>query len=279
MTRRTFIARGKRLCRAKVAPPLAIAITTMLAMTPVTVFAAAQVHGSPEAVSLQAQNASVGEILAILAKSYDVHYQTSANLEKQVTGTYEGSLAHVLGRLLTGYNFIVKTSQGRTEISVLGLRQGPVLANSPATPAPAKTGSAALATGAPAIASKPTQTAVTPTVTQSVPTSTSTPTVETPVSSESAGVVPPVILVAEGPMPPLPTPGATGPVPEVRPSAASAPMPTPTPPGATPVAPPEPKPSTVEPPTFIANPKPVDNSVPAPAQGPKSMPAPPPAPK
>ena len=61
-------------------------------------FAEAQVRGNPNAVSVEAKDATVEEILLALADAFDVHFRSSANLEKRLTGTYEGTLQQVLTR-------------------------------------------------------------------------------------------------------------------------------------------------------------------------------------
>jgi hypothetical protein len=98
----------------------AAVVLVAMAVAPTSVLAAAQVSGSPEAVSLEAQDTSIEEILAALRASFGVHYQSPAKLEKRLTGTYSGSLQRVVMSVLQGYNFITKAQEGRLEIIVLG---------------------------------------------------------------------------------------------------------------------------------------------------------------
>ena len=91
-----------------------------LALAPVAALGAAQVSGTQEAVSVDAQNSSIKEILATLRQKFNVHVQSTANLEKQITGTYEGSLRQVLARLLEGYNFVLRTREGQMVVTVFG---------------------------------------------------------------------------------------------------------------------------------------------------------------
>lgn len=92
-----------------------------LAIAPISAIAAAQVSGNPAAVSIETQNTSVEEILSALGREFNVHYRSSANLEKQLTGTYQGSLQRELIRILEGYDFFIsKMSDGRIEVTVLG---------------------------------------------------------------------------------------------------------------------------------------------------------------
>jgi len=90
-----------------------------LAAAPTAALAEAQVRGSPDAVTIEAKNNSVEEILAALSGAFDVHYRSSANLQTRLTGNYEGSLRRVMKRVLDGYSYFVKTGDGRIDITVL----------------------------------------------------------------------------------------------------------------------------------------------------------------
>src|SRR5262245_30810622 len=90
-----------------------------LAAAPTAALADAQVRGSPEAVTIEARNTSVEEILKALSGTFDVHYRSSANLQMRLTGNYEGSLQRVMKRVLDGYSYFVKTTDGRIDVTVL----------------------------------------------------------------------------------------------------------------------------------------------------------------
>src|SRR5262249_56155897 len=110
----------------------AIAIGVGLAAAPNTALAQAQVRGSPEAVTIEARNTSVEEILKALGGTFDVHYRSSANLQMRLTGNYEGSLQRVMKRVLDGYSYFVRTSDGRIEVTVLDApRTAPATGASP----------------------------------------------------------------------------------------------------------------------------------------------------
>lgn len=111
-----FYHLSSKIMRAAATLAAALAITTASAL------AAAQVSGNPQAVSITAQNTSIEEILSVLSHEFSVHYTSSVNLERRLTGTYHGSLQRVLTSVLEGYNFIIKMSDGRTELTVLGTR-------------------------------------------------------------------------------------------------------------------------------------------------------------
>jgi hypothetical protein len=98
----------------------AIVLGVGLATAPMAAFAEAQVRGSPNAVSVEAKDASVEEILVALTNAFDVHFRSSADLETRLTGTYEGTLQQVVADVLRGYNFVMKSGEKGVEITLLG---------------------------------------------------------------------------------------------------------------------------------------------------------------
>jgi hypothetical protein len=114
------IAWGNRRGASSLRAPMTIALGFASAIAPTLVLADVQVRGNPGAVSVVAQDASIEEILLNLSSAFDVKLRSSANLEKQLTGTYRGSLQQVLTRVLDGYNFILKSEKGGAVITVLG---------------------------------------------------------------------------------------------------------------------------------------------------------------
>jgi len=117
-------------CSAPTLSSGAIMLSVALAAAPTAALAEAQVRGSPEAVTIEAQNTSVEEILAALS-SFDVHYRSSANLQTRLTGNYEGSLRRVMKRVLEGYSYFVKTGDGRIDVTVLDTPRTAVASASP----------------------------------------------------------------------------------------------------------------------------------------------------
>jgi hypothetical protein len=103
------------------------------AVAPALAFAEAQIRGNPNAVSVEAKDASVEEILVALTNAFDVQFRSSANLEKRLTGTYEGTLQQVVAYVLRGYNFVVKSGEKGVEITLLGT--GKTIAVGGASPA------------------------------------------------------------------------------------------------------------------------------------------------
>jgi hypothetical protein len=104
-----------------------------LAVAPAPVLAEMQVSGTPNAVRIEAGDAPLEEILAALNRAFGVHYQLSVNLDKRLSGTYEGSLPEVLKGILNGYNFVLYTDNGALAVTVAGTANAP--GTSPARPA------------------------------------------------------------------------------------------------------------------------------------------------
>jgi hypothetical protein len=95
---------------------LTIALTALHASS---ARAEVRVAGELKAVQLEARDASVEDVMAALAASFGLQYRGTAALERRITGTYRGSLQHVLRRLLDGYDFIMKTNLDDVDVTVL----------------------------------------------------------------------------------------------------------------------------------------------------------------
>jgi hypothetical protein len=93
---------------------------TALANAPTPGLAEVQVRGSPEAVTIEARDTSVEDVLAALSRAFDMDYQSSIDLDKPLYGTYVGPLSRVLTRILQGYNFVLKTDNRSIVVTVVG---------------------------------------------------------------------------------------------------------------------------------------------------------------
>jgi hypothetical protein len=199
-------------------------------MVPAMALGATQVSGTKEAVTVEAQNSSIKEILSALSQQFNVHLESTARLEKQVSGTYDGTLRHVLERLLVGYNFIIRARDGQLQITILG---GSASSNGLASTSAANGG----APPQPPMRAAQGQPTATPTVAgQSVGPAQAPPSDAADQSkTESAEGLPkpggpvPTIMVAEGPAPtPAPAGSSVG-GPVVGPATTTMPMPSPGP--------------------------------------------------
>ena len=127
LTSATFAAQrtqGSPLLGTQVAAALSVALAT----APTSVLAEARVLGSQAAVTIEAQDSSIEEILTALSNKLGIRYRSTASLERRLSGAYVGPLPRVLKRVLDGYNFVVKTEGGTTTIAVFGALNAPTTA-------------------------------------------------------------------------------------------------------------------------------------------------------
>jgi hypothetical protein len=78
------------------------------------------VSGTRDAINVEISDASVDEVLAALSAKFALSYRSGAPLDKRLTGTHDGSLQRVIAGVLTGYDFVVKTSRDGLEVTVYG---------------------------------------------------------------------------------------------------------------------------------------------------------------
>ena len=64
--------------------------------------------------------ATISDVLAAVTKTFNVKSRMAIPLEPAASASYSGSFEQVISRLLDGYNYVIKTEQGTTEIIVLG---------------------------------------------------------------------------------------------------------------------------------------------------------------
>jgi hypothetical protein len=99
--------------------------------------ARAEVHveGSRAAVRITTSQDAIADVLSAVAATFNVGYRTAIPLDAPANAAYAGSFGQVMSRLLDGYNYVIKTDQGSTEIVVFG-RHGEVAIPPPAPKAP-----------------------------------------------------------------------------------------------------------------------------------------------
>jgi hypothetical protein len=95
-----------------------------------------RVEGQPDAVRIEAHDASLREVFAALQAKFNLQYRARNALDRPVTGTYNGSLQQVAGRLLAGYDFALKITPGG--IAVLVFEQSGTHTDRPEQQATAK---------------------------------------------------------------------------------------------------------------------------------------------
>lgn len=80
---------------------------------------AADTEGQRENMQLNADNASMGEILQALSSRFSLTYRLPANINRTITGSYRGSLRQVLGRVLDGNDYIVRETEAGLDVVIL----------------------------------------------------------------------------------------------------------------------------------------------------------------
>lgn len=88
-----------------------------------------KVEGTAEALRVETTD-SIQEVLTSLRDALNIEYRTSIELSQPISGTYRGSLSRVLGRVLDGYDFVLKNSDEKMELVVLG-RKGTAATSQP----------------------------------------------------------------------------------------------------------------------------------------------------
>jgi len=216
----------------------AVTLAAALASAQMPALAGAKVGGNPQAVTVDARNSSIEDILATLGREFEVHYRSSVDLKNKITGTYEGSLPRVVSRILEGYNFVLKSTPGGIEVTVLGKQNAST----------ARAGTIKATSGPGLQEASKAATAPSPIAQQSH----AAPSAAASAKAPAAAAPAPQITLAEGAQPgPMPGPSTAAlpmpvPVPETK---WSIPMPAPASPGSNPGPMPELLKSDVAPPT------------------------------
>ena len=133
-----WLAAQRRTANVSVMPSAAIGLVIALAMIPICVRAEIKVRGTPQAVVVEAQNASVEEVLIALTDTFKVRFRSAANLNKRLTGTYQGTLRQAVSRILKGYHFAARSGPAGLEITLHGAGAPVDVAAARATTRPAE---------------------------------------------------------------------------------------------------------------------------------------------
>jgi hypothetical protein len=98
--------------------PLSIVGVFLAVLQSHPVRAQIRVQGPVENIRLEAHDATVEEILAVLRARFDLRYRDAA-LNRRVTATYEGSLRKILARVLDGYDYVIGSKGDKIEVIVV----------------------------------------------------------------------------------------------------------------------------------------------------------------
>ncbi len=95
-------------------------VATVLLLTSRDASAKTMVERDSDAVSVTAENAPIGEVLAELSAKFGLIYTPTPGLDRTVGGTYSGTLQQVLARVLDGCDYVVSYSGDKIELKILG---------------------------------------------------------------------------------------------------------------------------------------------------------------
>lgn len=79
-----------------------------------------EINGHKDALQVRLQDASVASVLSELGRRFDLSYGRTAELNRQLTGHYSGTLNQVLARILDGNDYILESSAETVRIVFLG---------------------------------------------------------------------------------------------------------------------------------------------------------------
>jgi hypothetical protein len=96
-----------------------------------------RLSGTPDRIVLQANDATIVEILAALRTSFDVEVKFSGATVRRFTGIYSGSVRRVLSRLLAGEDYVVRSTADSISIRLLGKSEADAAAAPSSLPAAA----------------------------------------------------------------------------------------------------------------------------------------------
>jgi hypothetical protein len=119
MTMTQFAPASHRLGKLAI---VCLGVAIIISATPVR--ADVTVEGSIGSARVQADKVPLSEVLAALETAFGLRYRTSVALDRTITGSLSGPLARIIGHLLDGYDYVIKTAPDTMEIAVVG-RQGP----------------------------------------------------------------------------------------------------------------------------------------------------------
>ncbi len=98
---------------------------------PLAARAEVHVEGDPAAVRITTSRDSIDAVLSALGAAFNVRHRSAIELDAAANPTYAGPIERVIANLLVGFNYVVKKSEGGTEIIVFG-RRGEVAMPPPA---------------------------------------------------------------------------------------------------------------------------------------------------
>jgi hypothetical protein len=85
---------------------------------PATGYGDVRIERTETTVRVTTSKDTVADVLAAFCATLDVRYRTSIPLDRVVSGTYSGSVTKIIGRLLDGHDFVIKSDGGLIDVTV-----------------------------------------------------------------------------------------------------------------------------------------------------------------
>ena len=102
--------------------PIWLLLGISAAAAPTIALAEVHVEGTLAAVHVTTDKDAIPDVLSAFETPFNLRYHTSVPLDGSVSSVYSGSLAHVISRLLSGYDYVIAHDQGTIDIVVWGKR-------------------------------------------------------------------------------------------------------------------------------------------------------------
>jgi len=95
-----------------------VALAVLLNASPAP--GATDIQGAADDLHLNAQDATIVEILDALSARFKLTYKMRSHNERPLTGMYSGTLLKTLTRVLAGHDYILELTDSGLEITILG---------------------------------------------------------------------------------------------------------------------------------------------------------------
>jgi hypothetical protein len=106
--------------RRPILPRLAAAVLLALCLGGGRSAAEVRLSGTQERIVIQANGATIAEILAALRSAFDLEVKLKGATARTFTGEYSGSVRQVLLRLLAGEDYILRSDSEGMSIVLIG---------------------------------------------------------------------------------------------------------------------------------------------------------------
>jgi hypothetical protein len=79
-----------------------------------------QLQGDATALQLDLHQTAITDALSALRTAFHIKYHSLTALNEPLSGTYAGSLEHVIARVLNGYNYVIKRDSAKLDVIIFG---------------------------------------------------------------------------------------------------------------------------------------------------------------